>query len=165
MAIAFFAVSIDARNEAILNQSYGYVVAHRLQELPDGPGKEETRKVCSGCHELGKSCSLRQDRAAWQTTIEKMMALGAKASDQELAAVLDYLSKHFPADDIPLIRINKATSIELESGLSLKRSEAAALIRYRESIGGFKSLEDLKRVPGVPFARIEAKKDRITFED
>lgn len=163
--MCFFAVAIDARNHASIKSSVGFGSMFVQEQLPDAPGREETRKVCSGCHELEKSCSLRQDRAAWQNTIEKMLALGAKASDKEFTAVLDYLSKHFPADDVPLIRINQATAIELESALSLKRSEAAALIRHREKIGGFKSIEDLKNVPGVSFARLEAKKDRITFEN
>ena len=163
--LSLFVVSIHARNEASFDFNDELVRSVIQQELPEGPGKEETRKVCSGCHELEKSFSLRQDRKGWQATIEKMLALGAKASDKEFALVLEYLSKNFPADDVPLIRINKATAIELESGLSLKRSEAAALVRHRESTGGFKSLEDLKRVPGLPFAKIEARKDRITFKD
>ena len=79
--------------------------------------------------------------------------------------MLEYLSRHFAADEVPLIRINKATAIELESGFSLKRSEAAALLRHRESVGAFKSIEDLKHIPGVPYGKIHAKKDRITFEN
>src|SRR5262245_48998630 len=69
--------------------------------LPDGPGKEETQKLCSRCHDLDKSVSINQDRAGWQRTIEKMLAFGAKATDQEFKAVLDYLAKNFPADDVP----------------------------------------------------------------
>lgn len=136
---------------------------HQEKNLPEGRGREETRKLCSGCHELEKSCSLRQDRAAWHDTVEKMIALGAKGSDEEFATVLDYLAKNFPADDVPLINVNKATAIELESGLSLRRSEAAAIIKYREKVGRFTSVEDLKRVPGIDVAKIEARKDRLVF--
>src|SRR5258708_24395790 len=32
-------------------------------QLADGPGKEETVKLCSHCHEFERSISLRQDRA------------------------------------------------------------------------------------------------------
>jgi competence protein ComEA len=52
---------------------------------------------------------------------------------------------------------------KLESGLSLARSQAAAIVRYRTQHGDFKSIEDLKRVPGVDVAKIEAKKDRLLF--
>jgi len=131
--------------------------------LPDGPGKEETRKLCSQCHDMDRSVSLRQDRAGWRRTIEKMLAFGAKATDQEFNAVLDYLAKNFPVDDVPKINVNKAAAIEFESGLSLRRSQAAAIIRYREQNGPFKSIEDLKKVPGVDVEKIEAKKDRLTF--
>jgi len=54
-------------------------------------------------------------------------------------------------------------AIEMESRLSLKRSQAAAIIAYRTKNGKFKSIEDLKKVPGVDAAKIEAKKDRIVF--
>jgi competence protein ComEA len=131
--------------------------------LPDGPGKEETQKLCSRCHDLDKSVSIRQDRAGWRRTIEKMMAFGAKGADQEFNAALDYLATNFPADDVPKINVNKAAAIEFESGLSLRRSQAAAIIRYREKKGPFKSIEDLKKVPGVDVEKIEAKKDRLIF--
>jgi competence protein ComEA len=45
----------------------------------------------------------------------------------------------------------------------LKRSDAAAAIQYRTKNGDFKSIEDLKNVPGIDTAKIEAKKDRLTF--
>jgi len=53
----------------------------------DSPGREETVRLCSQCHELERSFSLRQDRDGWQTTMTKMAGLGMKASDKDLAAV------------------------------------------------------------------------------
>ena len=133
-------------------------------QLPDGPGKAETEKLCSQCHEVERSIAPRQDRAAWQTTIEKMVALGAKGTEKEFAVVLDYLSSHYPADEVPRINVNKARAIELESALSLPRSQAAAIIEYRTKHGDFKSIADLKKVPGVDAAKIEAKKERLAFQ-
>src|SRR5437016_6283028 len=128
-----------------INWSLGFILCagSAFAQLPDGPGKAETEKLCKGCHEVARSVSLRQDRAGWETTLNKMMALGVKGSEKDLAAVLDYLVKNFPADAVPPILINKARAIDLESGLSLKRSEAAAIIRYRTENGDFKSIEDL----------------------
>jgi competence protein ComEA len=131
--------------------------------LPEGPGKKETQKLCSKCHDLDKSVSINQDRDGWRRTIEKMLAFGAKATDQEFDAVLGYLATNFPADDVPKINVNTAAAIEFESGLSLRRSQAAAIVRYREKNGPFKSIEDLKKVPGVDVEKIEAKKDRLIF--
>lgn len=132
-------------------------------QLPDGPGKAETEKICTQCHELERSISLRQDRDGWQATMNKMISLGAKGTDQEFQAVVDYLAKNYQGDALPRINVNKARAIELESGLTLKRSEAAAIIDYRTKHGDFKSIEDLKKVPGIDVAKIEAKKDRLTF--
>ncbi len=132
--------------------------------MPDGPGKAETQKLCTQCHELDKSLSPRQDKTGWQRTVEKMVAFGMKASDADLALVTDYLAKSYPADEVPRIHVNKAEAIEFESGLSLRRSQAAAIVKYREANGPFKSIEDLKKVPGIDPAKVEAKKDRLIFE-
>src|SRR3954471_9758755 len=132
-------------------------------QFPDAPGKTEMLKVCSGCHEVERSASMHQDRDAWKTTFAKMIALGAKGTEQEMSAALEYLAATFPADEVPRLNVNKATAIEFESRLSLKRSEAAAVIQYREKNGPFKSIADLKKVPGIDPQKIEAKKDRLTF--
>jgi competence protein ComEA len=140
------------------------VTAAAQVQLPDGPGKEETQRVCKGCHELERSVSKRQDRDGWRATLEKMAGLGAKAPQKDMEAILDYLAKNYAADDVPKVNVNTATSIQLESGLTLRRSQAAALIAYREKNGEFKSIEDLKKVPGIDAEKIEAKKDRIAFK-
>ncbi len=132
-------------------------------QLVDGPGRAETEKLCKGCHEMARSVSLRQDRAAWQRTLTKMTAFGMKGTDGEFAQVLDYLARNYPAGEVPPVNINKATAIEMESGLSLRRSQAAAVIAYRTKNGPFKSLDDVKKVPLVDAEKIEAKKDRIVF--
>jgi competence protein ComEA len=137
--------------------------ANSFAQLPDGPGRAETEKLCKQCHELSRSVSLRQDRDGWNTTITKMTAFGMKGADSDFALVLDYLVKNFPAEEVPRVNVNKASAIELESGLTLRRSEAAAIIAYRSKNGSFKSLDDLKAVPKLDVAKIEAKKDRITF--
>ena len=132
-------------------------------QLADGPGKEETVKLCSNCHELERSISLRQDRAGWQATVDKMVRFGARATDKDFAAVVEYLAANFPGDQLPKLNVNKAAAIDFESRLSLKRSEAAAIIAYRAKNGPFKSIEDLKSVPNIDAAKIEAKKDVLTF--
>ncbi len=138
-------------------------VGNAQAQLPDGTGRVETVKLCSQCHRPEVAVSLRQDRVGWAATLRRMTALGAKGTDQEFSAALDYLATHFPPDEIPRINVNTATGIELESGLTLRRSQAAAIIAYRLQHGAFKSVEDLKRVPGLDTARIEAKRDRLAF--
>ena len=140
---------------------FGLAVA--WAQLPEGPGKAETERVCKNCHELERSISPRQDRAGWQQTIDKMVSLGAEISEDDYNKILDYLSKNYPGEDMPKLNINKATAIEFESRLTLPRSQAAAIIEYRTKNGPFKSIDDLKKVPGVDAAKIDAKKDRLTL--
>lgn len=157
---ALFALALCLCIGNALHQS----AASQTRPLPDGPGKAETQKLCANCHELDKSVSLKQDRAGWQRTVEKMVASGMKASDAEINTVLDYLTRNYPADDVPRLKVNSADAIEFESILSLKRSQATAVIKYREQHGKFKSIEELKKVPGLDAAKLEAKKDRLIFE-
>jgi competence protein ComEA len=132
-------------------------------QVPDGPGKQETLKLCTQCHEIERALSPRQDRDAWQATVDKMVSLGLQASDDDLRLVVDYLAKNFPGDPIPKLNVNTATAIQFESALSLKRSESAAVIEYRNKNGNFKSLDDFKNIPGVPFEKFAAKKSRLVF--
>lgn len=141
------------------------VVAMPLSaNLPEGPGKLETEELCQGCHDIGQSVSLRQDRNGWGATLMKMIGFGVKATDAELQTLLNYLTEHFPAKELPPVNVNTARAIQLESRLSLRRSEAAAILRYRKEHGDFRSLADLLAVPGVDLAKLESKKDRLVFQ-
>jgi quinoprotein glucose dehydrogenase len=64
-------------------------------DLPDGPGKVETTRVCGKCHLLDQATSLRQGQAAWSQTISKMVELGAEGTEAEFTAILNYLVKNF----------------------------------------------------------------------
>ena len=148
---------------AILWLVLGAATASLFAQIPDGPGREETQKLCSDCHELARSVSLRQDRDGWKTTINKMIGLGAQGTEPEFAEVLEYLATHYAAEALPPLNVNEAKAIDFETRLSLRRSQAAAIIDYRTKHGPFKSMEDLKKVPGVDTAKIESKKDILKF--
>ncbi len=120
-------------------------------------------RMCKGCHEMARSISPRQDRAAWAQTMSKMAAFGMKSTPKDFELVLDYLAKNYPADEVPKLNVNSATAIELESALGLLRSQARALLAYRDQNGPFKTIDDLKKVPNIDPAKIDAKKDRIAF--
>ena len=85
-------------------------------------------------------------------------------TDEEFAAIVNISPPIFSARAQPKLNMNRATSIELESVLSLLRKEAAAVIAYRDKVGGFKSIDDLKEgARGRLSKKIEAGKDRIIF--
>ena len=133
--------------------------------LPDGPGKAELQKVCGLCHQAERSAAVRLTREGWENVIGDMIARGARGTDEEFAAVLDYLSKHFLGEAARPLNINRANNIELESVAGLTRKEAAALLEWRKKVGACKSLDELKKVPGVDYKKIEARKDfLVCFE-
>lgn len=132
--------------------------------LPDAPGKEQTLRVCGACHEAAKATSVKLTREGWIETIDRMKAFGAGGSDEEFAAVLDYLSTYFKGDTVRPLDMNTAEAIDLESVLQLLRSESRAVIEYRTKHGQLSSLDDLKGLDQAIYQKIEAKKDRIVFQ-
>jgi competence protein ComEA len=141
----------------------GLFIASALAQFPDLPGKDLTIKACSNCHEPERAASLHQSKDAWDATMASMVGRGMDLGDADYSTVLDYLSKAFPADAPKPLNINTASAIDMESTLSLLRSQAALIIAYRDKNGRFKSLDDLKKVPGLDFSKIEEEKDRIAF--
>src|SRR3954447_2311564 len=106
------------------------------------PGKAEAERICTQCHEYARSVAPRQNRAGWQATMDKMIALGAKGTPKEFEDIVNYLAATYPGEEVPKIKVNEARAVELESGLSLPRSQAAAIIAYRTKNGNFKSIEE-----------------------
>ena len=130
-------------------------------QLPDAPGKDVMVRVCGTCHEAQRSASVRLTREGWQEVIAKMVSLGAKGTDEELAQVLEYLAGNFKGDAPRPLNLNRATAVELESIAGLLRKEAAAWIAHRNKVGPCKSLDDFKKVPGVPYKKIADRRDRL----
>jgi competence protein ComEA len=87
--------------------------------------------------------------------------LGARATDTELAQITDYLATNFKGEAPKPINMNTASSVELESVAALLRKEAATWIAYRNKNGPCKTLDDLKRVAGLPFKKIDERRDRL----
>jgi competence protein ComEA len=129
--------------------------------MPDGPGKELTIRVCAQCHEPQRAAALRLTRDGWEGVVAKMVSLGAKASDTELSQVVDYLAENYKGEAPKPINLNSATSVELESVAAMLRKESAAWIAYRSKNGPCKSVDDLKKVPGIDFKKIDARRDRL----
>jgi len=132
-------------------------------EIPPGPGHDETMKVCGKCHSVEQAASLRQSRTGWEETVAKMVGMGAEGSDEEYEAILTYLTKNYGPEAPKAVNVNKATPVEIESVLGLTRAESAAIVQYRTDKGAFKSLDDLKGVPGLDYAKVEKKKALVAF--
>jgi quinoprotein glucose dehydrogenase len=70
-------------------------------QLPEGPGKNTVATVCGGCHDLDTAIAVKHDRAGWKTVVDTMADRGARATDQEFQAIIDYLTKYFGAAEAP----------------------------------------------------------------
>jgi competence protein ComEA len=132
------------------------------QSLPDGPGKSVVEMVCSLCHEAGPAVIGKQwNKDQWELKVTEMLQEEPDVTREERAAIVQYLSTFFRPGG--KIYINKAASNVLETALGIPAEAAQAIVRYRDKNGDFKTLEDLKKVPGLDAAKVESKKDLLVF--
>lgn len=129
------------------------------QSLPEGPGKELVEVICSSCHSTERIVTKQWTKPQWQAKVLEMLQEELDVTQPERDKIVEYLAKSFPAK----VNVNKAESKELETALELSAENAAAIVRYREQNGDFKTLDDLKKVPGLDGAKIESCKDRLEF--
>jgi competence protein ComEA len=140
------------------------LVQGQYLKLPDGPGKATTQKVCGSCHGAELVLGRQEDRDAWGGVVNDMIERGAKGTDDEFYEVVDYLATNFSkTSPVIKINVNKATAKDLEGALRLPEKQAAAIVHYREEKGDFKSIDDLKKVPGIDAGKIEANKNRLAY--
>jgi competence protein ComEA len=126
--------------------------------FPETTGKAALLKVCSNCHTAESVIQTLRTRQEWTDVVDQMSRYGAEASEQEFDQILAYLVKHFSP-----IRINKATAKDLESTLDIPANAAEAIVAYRAETGDFKTIDDLKSVPGVEAGKMDAQKPRLVF--
>ncbi|MBU3079306.1 hypothetical protein [Sphingomonas quercus] len=69
--------------------------------LPPGPGHDTMVRVCSGCHAPDIAAQQRLTPDGWHELVEMMANNGAVATDAELAEITVYLTRSFPADQLP----------------------------------------------------------------
>jgi quinoprotein glucose dehydrogenase len=128
-------------------------------DLPPGPGRESVITMCSGCHGLKTVVASRRTKAEWQSVVASMAALGAPGSADDVSRTAQYLALRLGRVDV-----NAATEAELREIGDLTAAEAAAILDFRAHDGQIRSLGDLKNVPGLDAARVEARKDRFLFD-
>jgi competence ComEA-like helix-hairpin-helix protein len=129
------------------------------QELPDGKGKETVRKICANCHEIETVIGARRTKLGWQRSVEDMISRGAEGADQEMEAVVEYLTANFGKTNV-----NTASAKEMETALGIPSKEAEAIAEYRAKNGPFGDFEQLKKVPGLSEEMLNAKRSRIAFK-
>lgn len=133
-------------------------------QLPDGPGKATTERVCSACHGAELVIGRQETREGWGAIVNEMIQRGATGTDADFYEVVDYLATHFSkSSPVVKINVNKASASDLEKALRLSDTQAAAIVKQREQAGDFKTIQDLEKVPGIEAGKIEANKNRLAF--
>jgi competence protein ComEA len=127
-------------------------------KFPEGPGKTALFKVCRDCHGPESAVGQLKTHDEWSKTLDEMAANGAQGTDEEWNQILEYLDRNFS-----LILVNKAGATELAATMDVPRATAEAIVTYRNERGRFGAIEDLKKVPGLDAAKVEARKDRFVF--
>jgi competence protein ComEA len=130
------------------------------RQLPEGEGKATTMKLCNTCHGAQVVLGKPHSEEGWSAIVVDMVQRGAKGSDDELYEVIQYLTKNIKAP--PKVNVNTADAKTIETGLEFTPAEAEAIVQAREK-SSYKSIDDLKKVPGLSAAKIDARKSQLVF--
>jgi len=113
--------------------------------------------VCGKCHNISLVSDIRT-QPEWEETVDLMVSLGAEGTAEQMKAVMRELLRK-----LTRVNVNIATADQLPLVLDVSETTAQALVKYRSEHGNFKTLEDLKKVPGIDGAKLEARRNRIVF--
>ena len=130
----------------------------QAQELPEGKGKDVVEQVCGACHGTDLVAARRATKSGWSYIVDDMVSRGASASNEQIAAINEYLAKNFGQ-----VNVNKEPSAQIASVLEITSAQADAVVKYRTDHGDFKTVDDLKKVPGLENAKLDSKKDRVVY--
>src|ERR671930_962856 len=68
-------------------------------QSPQADARAVVQKICgAACHALERATVSPRSRAQWEDVISKMISMGAKGTDEELATVLNYLATNYGRD-------------------------------------------------------------------
>ncbi len=95
----------------------------------------------------------------WIATVQKMVDRGATGSDEQFARVGNYLLR-----TLTKVNVNSASAEELAVILNVSGQVAQAIVDRRNRQGKFKSIEELKAIPGTNADALEARRARIAFD-
>jgi hypothetical protein len=112
------------------------------QSLPDGPGKDVVQTVCSLCHDAGAAVIGKQwTRTQWELKETEMLQEEQQGECKSTG------------DGIRNLRTSRRSP----------RLFDLIVGRYRDKNGEFKTLDDVKKFPGLDAAKVDARKDLIVF--
>ena len=133
----------------------------RADGLPDGPDKGLVEAICSECHTTERITSHQFTKPQWADKVLEMLQEAPDVKQSERDRIIEYLAKNFPAR----ASVNKANGKELQAILEISPESASSIVEYRQKHGSFKTLDDLKKVPAIDSAKLDAKREIIDFAE
>lgn len=142
----------ETDSEGVYVHICGEVMEPGVYELPEGSRIFEAVKVAGGLTSEADDASLNM--AEKVSDGMQIVILSHDEALEKSAVELEAKSG--------LVNINTASREQLMTLSGIGEARAEDIIRYREESGGFKSIEDIKKVPGIKDAAYLKIKDNIT---
>ncbi|MGE3402598.1 MAG: helix-hairpin-helix domain-containing protein [Vicinamibacterales bacterium] len=120
--------------------------------------KETFELVCGACHGTDLLEGSLRTPAEVADLLSTMQSYGASATPEQFEIVRTHLLRAYGKANV-----NSANAADLAPVLDLPLETAEAVVKVRAEQGRFASPDDLKKVPGVDAAKLDARRDRITF--
>ena len=133
-------------------------------KVQEGTRLDEAIKMVGG---TGKEADLTAVNLAYRLADEDMVYIPAKGEKpQEPGNITAGVStiKNTSESSGRKININTATESELDTLSGVGPATAKAIIQYRNQVGAFSSIEEIKEVKGIGDAKYSSIKDSITVE-
>lgn len=124
----------------------------------DAAGRKTFEQVCLTCHDARKATEGLRTATEWDMVLEEMITFGATATDEQFEQIKQYLLRNHGK-----VEVNRARAPEFMPVLGVSASVADAIVQRRAAQGPFKTIEDLKQVPGLDGAAVDARKERLVF--
>jgi competence protein ComEA len=115
-------------------------------------------RVCSTCHDAQRILSNRRTKDQWGEVIDKMVERGAQGTDDDFAAVQDYLVSHFGR-----VNVNRGTAKDLATVLKIPEKDAQSIVEFRTQNGPFADFDSLAKVPGLDLETLKQNRDAVSF--
>jgi competence protein ComEA len=126
--------------------------------LPEGAGKDVVARICTMCHGTDYITDTQRTIPAWREIVELMKGYGAMATDDEWKTITDYIVVTLAA-----LNANKAPASDVAQFFAVDAKVAEGVVAYRDKQGGFKTIDDLKKAPGLEAGKIDALQARLVF--
>lgn len=141
----------------------GAVKKAGIYELKAGSRVHDAIQQAGGLLETADSKSINLAQKLTDEAVVYVAAEGEEASPVTGTAGTNGASST-GQDSAGKVNLNKATEADLQTISGIGQKRAQDIIAYRESAGGFKSVDDLKNVSGIGAKTLEKLKDYVTVD-